>query len=115
MGHFHLGMHSQLLTQQDASRLAEARTQELSVSVAAATRPLLRQLEDMRAAAADQAATWEVCVCVCVCVYVVCVYVVCVLCLCVYVVYICLRVRVCMCLCVGVRGCQSVFVGVDGG
>ena len=45
---------------QEACRHAEARAQELSVSVAAATRPLLRQLDDMRAAGAEQQTSWEV-------------------------------------------------------
>jgi hypothetical protein len=40
--------------------MVEARAQEMSVSVASATRPLLRQIDDMRGAALEQAAAWEV-------------------------------------------------------
>ncbi len=55
-----------LLLFQESCRLAEQRGQDSSVSVAMATRPLLNQLQDMRVAASDQAAAWEVCFFVCV-------------------------------------------------
>lgn len=38
---------------------AEARNQELSQSVTSATRPLLRQIENLQASLGGQAASWE--------------------------------------------------------
>lgn len=55
------GAHITLFVLSSSQRLqeAETRNQELSQSVTSATRPLLRQIENLQASLGGQAASWE--------------------------------------------------------
>lgn len=56
-----IGAHITLFVLSSSQRLqeAETRNQELSQSVTSATRPLLRQIENLQASLGGQAASWE--------------------------------------------------------